>query len=87
MTIRVIGNRAVRSNLLNRSRSRSNPLNRVRGRSRSRSGSNLLNKGRGRGGRNGGRDRRNSAPRETAPSRAPRTDAGAEKVSLYGKIN
>ena len=43
--------------------------------------------GRGRGGRNGGRDRRNSAPRETAPSRAPRTDAGAEKVSLYGKIN
>lgn len=43
---------------------------------------------RGRGGRNGGRDRRNSAPRQSAaPSRAPRTDAGAEKVSLYGKIN
>lgn len=46
--------------------------------------------GRGRGGRGGynrgGRGRSNSAPAE-APSRAPRTDAGAEKVSLYGKIN
>ncbi len=46
------------------------------------------NRGRGgRGGYNrGGRGRSNSAPVE-APSRAPRTDAGAEKVSLYGKIN
>lgn len=44
--------------------------------------------GRGRGGYNKGRGgRSNSAARETAPSRAPRTDAGAEKVSLYGKIN
>lgn len=46
--------------------------------------------GRGRGGRGGynrgGRGRSNSAPAE-APTRAPRTDAGAEKVSLYGKIN
>lgn len=46
--------------------------------------------GRGRGGRGGynrgGRGRSNSASVE-APSRAPRTDAGAEKVSLYGKIN
>ncbi len=46
--------------------------------------------GRGRGGRGGysrgGRGRSSSAPVE-APSRAPRTDAGAEKVSLYGKIN
>ncbi|MBE6774965.1 MAG: KH domain-containing protein [Ruminococcaceae bacterium] len=46
--------------------------------------------GRGRGGRGGygrgGRGRSNSAPAE-APARAPRTDAGAEKVSLYGKIN
>lgn len=37
-----------------------------------------------RGGRSGGR---NQAPRQDAPTRAPRTDAGAEKVSLYGKIN
>lgn len=48
------------------------------------------NRGRGgrggynRGGRNGGR---NQAPRVDAPTRAPKTDAGAEKVSLYGKIN
>ncbi len=48
------------------------------------------NRGRGgkggynRGGRGG---RSNSAPRSDAPARAPRTDAGAEKVSLYGKIN
>ena len=46
--------------------------------------------GRGRGGRGGynrgGRGRGGSASVE-APSRAPRTDAGAEKVSLYGKIN
>ncbi len=47
------------------------------------------NRGRGgRGGynRGGNRGRSNSAPAD-APSRAPRTDAGAEKVSLYGKIN
>ncbi|MBQ3137457.1 MAG: KH domain-containing protein [Clostridia bacterium] len=46
------------------------------------------NRGRGgKGGYNrGGRGRSNSAQTE-APSRAPRTDAGAEKVSLYGKIN
>ena len=45
------------------------------------------NRGRGgRGGYNRG-SRNNSAPRESAPTRAPRTDAGAEKVSLYGKIN
>lgn len=44
--------------------------------------------GRGGYGRNqrGGRGGRSSAAVE-APARAPRTDAGAEKVSLYGKIN
>ncbi len=46
---------------------------------------------RGRGGRGGygrgnGRGRGQSNKVE-APARAPRTDAGAEKVSLYGKIN
>ena len=48
------------------------------------------NRGRGRGGYNkGGRGRNNNrqSPRVDAPTRAPRTDAGAEKVSLYGKIN
>ncbi len=53
----------------------------------SRGGYNRGRGGRGgynRGGRNGGR---NQAPRVDAPTRAPRTDAGAEKVSLYGKIN
>ncbi len=47
------------------------------------------NRGRGgRGGYNrGGRGRSNNAPAQDAPTRAPRTDAGAEKVSLYGKIN
>ncbi len=47
------------------------------------------NRGRGgRGGYNrGGRGRSGSAPSQDAPARAPRTDAGAEKVSLYGKIN
>ena len=48
------------------------------------------NKGRGgRGGynRGGNRGGRSQAPRVDAPTRAPRTDAGAEKVSLYGKIN
>lgn len=47
------------------------------------------NRGRNsRGGYNRGRNnnsRQNNAP--SAPTRAPRTDAGAEKVSLYGKIN
>lgn len=47
---------------------------------------------RGRGGYNnrGGRSRnggRNSSSTVTAPTREPRTDAAAEKVSLYGKIN
>ena len=48
------------------------------------------NRGRGgRGGynRGGNRGGRSQAPRVDAPSRAPRTDAGAAKVSLYGKIN
>ncbi len=50
--------------------------------------------GRGRGGKGGynkgGRGRSNNRSSNTvssAPTRAPRTDAGAEKVSLYGKIN
>lgn len=50
--------------------------------------------GRGRGGKGGynkgGRGRggnRSSSTVSAAPTRAPRTDAGAEKVSLYGKIN
>ncbi len=50
--------------------------------------------GRGRGGKGGygkgGRGRGNNRSSNTvnaAPTRAPRTDAGAEKVSLYGKIN
>lgn len=42
----------------------------------------------GRGGRsNGGRPRNNYAPKSDAPQRAPKTDAGASGVSLYGKIN
>ncbi len=48
----------------------------------------------GRGGQRGGRrpsggPRRNSnsAPRSDAPQRAPKTDAGAQGVSLYGKLN
>ena len=40
---------------------------------------------RGGKGRNGGNRSNASAP--SAPTRAPRTDAGAAKVSLYGKIN
>lgn len=40
---------------------------------------------RGGKGRNGGNRSNASAP--AAPTRAPRTDAGAAKVSLYGKIN
>lgn len=48
---------------------------------------------RGRGGRGGrrpsGGPRRNAntQPRSDAPQRAPKTDAGAQGVSLYGKIN
>ncbi len=34
-----------------------------------------------------GRNNNRSASAPAAPTRAPRTDAGAEKVSLYGKIN
>jgi len=48
------------------------------------------NRGRGgRGGynRGGNRGGRSHPSRVDAPTRAPRTDAGAEKVSLYGKIN
>ena len=48
------------------------------------------NRGRGgRGGynRGGNRGGRSQSNRVDAPARAPRTDAGAEKVSLYGKIN
>ena len=47
----------------------------------------------GRGGQRGGRrpsggPRRNSgAPKSDAPQRAPKTDAGAKGVSLYGKLN
>ena len=41
---------------------------------------------RGGRGRNGGNNRSN-ATTPAAPARAPRTDAGAAKVSLYGKIN
>lgn len=42
-----------------------------------------------RGGYNKGRNNHNSRQNNasSAPTRAPRTDAGAEKVSLYGKIN
>ena len=45
---------------------------------------------RARGGRNGGRGGRGngrSSQTVTAPTRAPKTDAGAAGVSLYGKIN
>ncbi len=47
------------------------------------------NRGRGsRGGYGrGSRGNRGESARVEAPARAPRTDAGAEKVSLYGKIN
>lgn len=41
--------------------------------------------GRGRGNNRGGRN--NSQAVTSAPTRAPKTDAGAEGVSLYGKIN
>ena len=39
----------------------------------------------GRGGRSGNRG--GSSPTVSAPTRAPKTDAGAEGVSLYGKLN
>ena len=47
---------------------------------------------RGRGGRSrrpsGGQRRNGGAPAKSdAPQRAPKTDAGAQGVSLYGKIN
>ncbi|MCM1543752.1 MAG: Jag N-terminal domain-containing protein [Ruminococcus sp.] len=45
---------------------------------------------RGRGGRQNNNRRRNNnnnAPKSDAPQRAPKTDAGAAGVSLYGKIN
>lgn len=45
----------------------------------------------GRGGRSGSRPRGGNrggrAPQPSAPTRAPKTDAGAQGVSLYGKIN
>ena len=44
----------------------------------------------GKGGYKGGKNKnggRGKAPAQTTPTREPRTDAGAEKVSLYGKIN
>lgn len=48
-------------------------------------------RGGGKGGYKGGKPRNGArsgkAPAQTAPTREPRTDAGAEKVSLYGKIN
>ena len=52
------------------------------GYNRSRGGKGGYNRGgKGRGGN------RSNAAAPSAPTRAPRTDAGAEKVSLYGKIN
>lgn len=51
------------------------------------------NRGRGgrggynRGGKGGRNNSRSNNSVSSAPTRAPRTDAGAEKVSLYGKIN
>lgn len=47
------------------------------------------NRGRGgrRGGNNGARRNNNYNPSAEAPKRAPKTDAGAQGVSLYGKIN
>ena len=51
------------------------------------------NRGRGgrggynRGGKGGRNNSRSNNSVSAAPTRAPRTDAGAEKVSLYGKIN
>ncbi|MBO5936107.1 MAG: Jag N-terminal domain-containing protein [Clostridia bacterium] len=51
------------------------------------------NRGRGgrggynRGGKSGRNNSRSNNSVSSAPTRAPRTDAGAEKVSLYGKIN
>lgn len=49
---------------------------------------NGYNRGRGgRGGYNRGGNKGRTSSVVDAPARAPRTDAGAEKVSLYGKIN
>ena len=45
------------------------------------------NRGNGRGGNRGRGNNRGSSQTVTAPTRAPKTDAGAEGVSLYGKIN
>ncbi len=48
------------------------------------------NRGRGHGAPRGGRrpsGPRNVAPKSDAPQRAPKTDAGAEGFSLYGKLN
>ena len=56
------------------------PLNPSRGGSH---GSSRPSGGRGRGGRGPSR----SATQQTAPTRAPKTDAGAAGVSLYGKLN
>ncbi|MBQ8503121.1 MAG: KH domain-containing protein [Clostridia bacterium] len=53
----------------------------------SRGGYNRGRGGKGGYGRNNRGGRSQSAPKVDAPTRAPRTDAGAEKVSLYGKIN
>lgn len=46
------------------------------------------NRSRGGRGRQGGRGpRKNNSYKSEAPSRAPKTDAGAEGFSLYGKLN
>ena len=52
-------------------------------------GRNGGNRGRngGRGGRGGRGNNRGGSQTVTAPTRAPKTDAGAEGVSLYGKLN
>lgn len=48
---------------------------------------NGYNRGRGGNGRGRGGRPRNQAVKSDAPQRAPKTDAGASGVSLYGKIN
>ena len=52
-------------------------------------GRNGGNRGRnsGRGGRGGRGGNRGGSQTVSAPTRAPKTDAGAEGVSLYGKLN
>lgn len=54
-----------------------------------RNGGNRGNRGRnsGRGGRGGRGGNRGGSQTVSAPTRAPKTDAGAEGVSLYGKLN